>query len=68
MIFKSRAGNLAALDETSNKGDGVRKVRAGVVLTDIDAWKDLGNAHGEAFSCVRPVTRLSGSLSYCFRN
>jgi enamine deaminase RidA (YjgF/YER057c/UK114 family) len=45
---------LAALAEVGARPEHVVRTRA--YLTDPDYWKEVGRAHGEVFSSVRPAT------------
>ena len=42
-----------ALDRAGSSFDDV--VRTRIYLTDADDWREVGRAHGEVFSAIRPV-------------
>jgi enamine deaminase RidA (YjgF/YER057c/UK114 family) len=49
---------IAALATVGAKPSDV--IRTRMFITDISRWKDLGRAHGEVFSDIRPVTAMYG--------
>lgn len=47
---------LAAIEALGGKASDV--VRTRIYVTDIDRWKEVGEAHGEVFGQIRPATTM----------